>query len=153
MGIRWLYGAYMATGKKHSLAVLPGSVARNDVDEFRNSLVKSLPVSGTGSGILNGGLDPLDAVLGVGMCAEEFRRAVACSCRSQDLHHTDHLVRVVARIIHETNAQIIGFQFVIPPKLEVDQLSDQDRDLCPAGTGWVIRIIGGNDGGARQTLR
>ena len=80
VGIRWLYGPYMETGKKHSLAVLPGSVASTEVDEFKNSSVKSLPVSGAGSGILNGGLDPLDAVLRVGMCAEEFRRAVACIC-------------------------------------------------------------------------
>jgi hypothetical protein len=47
----------------------------------------------------------------------------------QDLHHLDHVLGVVAAVVHEANAQPVGFAFILSAIFHANELTDDDSNL------------------------
>jgi hypothetical protein len=102
--------------------------------------------------ILDGLLNPLDAVLWVGVRAKELGGTVACLRSRQDLHDADQLIWIVARIVEKAHTEVIRFELIVTPELQVDQLTDQHGNLGAAGAAGIVGIIRGDHRRAGQSL-
>ena len=67
------------------------------------------------------------------MSAHNLRLPFATACLRQDLHHTDHCLRVIARLEQELHAEFVGLQFILPAILHVHHLAQHLGHLHSAG--------------------
>src|SRR5262245_4002291 len=105
-----------------------------------------------GEAFLDRRLDLRDAVLRVGVGAEELDGAAA-RYRLQHLHDVDHRARVVAGLGHEPDPEAVRLRFVLSAEAQVHELHDGGGyrlALCAAA--GVARVVAGDDGSAAQAL-
>ena len=98
-------------------------------------------------------LDLEDAVTGIGMRTEEFGWLLSLAKRFNDLHDLDHVLGIIATVVHEADAQPVGFGFVSSTVFHVDELADNCSQLGGSDTAiGAIRIAGSDNSGAGDTL-
>jgi len=70
----------------------------------------------------------------------------------QDFHEADQAAWVVARLGGEDHPQTIRLQLVVAAEFHVDQLPDGRNDGGALPACRIVRIVGGDDGGAGESL-